>query len=82
MNESKNLKFDFPMVSLKFSILFLKSLTNSNNLNSTKFKAFADNKLNVAKMMISLFDRVENIVGKGENAGYHIVFQSLLLWGH
>ena len=24
----------------------------------------------VAKMMISVFDRVENIVGKGENAGY------------
>ena len=22
-------------------------------------------------MIISLFDRVENIVGKGENAGYH-----------
>ena len=36
----------------------------------TKFKAFADDKLNVAKIMISVFDRVENIVGKGENAGY------------
>ena len=36
----------------------------------TKLKAFADDKLNVAKMTISLFDRVENTVGKGENAGY------------
>ena len=36
----------------------------------TKLKAFADNKLNVATMAISLFDRVENTVGKGENAGY------------
>ena len=36
----------------------------------SKLKAFADNNLNVAKMMISLYDRVENIVGKGENAGY------------
>ena len=36
----------------------------------TKLKAFADNKINVAQMMISVFDRVENIVGKGENAGY------------
>ena len=36
----------------------------------TKLKAFADNKLDVAKMKISLFDRVENTVGKGENAGY------------
>ena len=26
--------------------------------------------LNVAVMMISLYDRVENMVGKGENAGY------------
>ena len=33
-------------------------------------KAFADHKSKVAKMMISLFDRVENTVGKGENAGY------------
>ena len=32
-------------------------------------KAFADDKLNVGKMMISVLDRVENIVGKGENAG-------------
>ena len=37
----------------------------------TKFKAFAENKLNVAKIFISVFDRVENIVGKGENAGHH-----------
>ena len=35
-----------------------------------KFKAFADNKLNVTKFMISVYDSVENIVGKGENAGY------------
>ena len=33
-------------------------------------KAFADNQLNVGKMMISLFDRLENAVGKGEKAGY------------
>ena len=37
-------------------------------LDQTKFKAFADNKLNVTKMKISVFDRVENIVGKGEIA--------------
>ena len=36
----------------------------------TKFKAFADNKLNVAKIMISISDRVKNIVVKGENACY------------
>ena len=37
----------------------------------TKLKAFADDKLNDARMIISLVDRVENTVGKRENAGYH-----------
>ena len=36
----------------------------------TKLKAFAEDKLNVAIMTISLFDKLENTVGKGENAGY------------
>ena len=35
-----------------------------------KLKAFADDKLNVAKMVISLFDGIENTVDKGENADY------------
>ena len=39
-------------------------------LDWTKFKAFAEDKLNVAKIMISAFDQIENIVEKGENAGY------------
>ena len=38
-------------------------------LDFFKFKAFADDNLNVAKMAKFDFDRVENIVGKGENAG-------------
>ena len=54
-------------------------------LDMTKLKAFADQKLNVAEITISLFDRVENTVGKGKNAGYqHFIrfpqcFQSVLL---
>ena len=47
-------------------------------LDMTKLKAFADNKLNVAKMMISPLDRVENTVEKGENVGY----QHFLLFSH
>ena len=43
-------------------------------LDYSKLKAFADNKLNVILMMISLFDTVENTVGKGENAGYQHFF--------
>ena len=37
-------------------------------LNQTKLKAFADDKLSVTKIIISVYDRVENIVGKGEIA--------------
>ena len=33
-------------------------------LDQTKLKAFADNKLNVTKMIISVLDRIEIIVGK------------------
>ena len=39
-------------------------------LDLSKLKAFVDDILKIIKMMISLFDRVENTVGKGENAGY------------
>ena len=52
------------------------SLPNDIILDRTKLKAFADDKLNVAVLMIFLFDRVENTVGKGENAG----FQHFLLF--
>ena len=37
-------------------------------LDQIKLKAFADDKFNATKMMISVFDRVENIVGKEEIA--------------
>ena len=43
-------------------------------LDQTKLKAFADDKLNVTKMIIPVFDRVENIVGKGEIAHYEQFF--------
>ena len=43
-------------------------LPNHKIFEITKLKALADDKSNVAKMTISLFDRVENTVGKGENA--------------
>ena len=38
-------------------------------LDVTKKTAFVEYKLNLARMMISILDRVENTVGKGENAG-------------
>ena len=39
-------------------------------LDQAKLKAFADDKLNVTKMIISFFDRVKNIVGKRRNCLY------------
>ena len=54
----------------------LYSLTHDKILDWTELKAFADDKINIAEMMISLSDRLENIVGKRENAG----FQRFLLF--
>ena len=52
----------------------LNPLSNDKFLDLTKLKAFADDKLNVAKVtfffFFFLFDRAENTVGKEENAGY------------
>ena len=55
-------------------------------LDLSKLKGFADNISKIIKMMISLFDRVENTAGKGENAGYQpfspflIVFSKAFLF--
>ena len=45
------------------------SVPNDKILDWSKFKAFADYKIKLAKM-IFVFYRVENTVGKRENAGY------------
>ena len=51
-------------------LILLNSLANDKILHWSRLKAFADDKLKVAKIMISVFDNVENIVWKGQNAGY------------
>ena len=45
-------------------------LPNDEIFYLTKLKTFADDKLNVARTMISLLDRVEKTVGKGKHVGY------------
>ena len=57
------------MICHFIQILF-NPLPNGKILDVNKLKAFADDKLNVATMIIILLDREENTVGKGENAGY------------
>ena len=46
------------------------TLPNDKFLDWSKMKAFADNKWNLAKKLKFVLGRVENIVIKGENAGY------------
>ena len=72
------------MENSKIIIVWLhvvNSLPNNKMLDLYKLKAFAGVKLNFAKMMISVCDRVKNIVGKGENAGnqHFLFFPSLFL---
>ena len=50
--------------------IVLKTLPNDKFLEWTKFKAFCRRQINVAQMMIPVFDRIENIMGTGENADY------------
>ena len=39
-------------------------------IDKSKFKAFAEDKIYIAEVMISGRHKVENIVGEGEKAGY------------
>ena len=68
------------MLSYFPPLLPFNSLPNGKILDWPELKAFADDNLNVTKMMISCYNRVEYIVKKGENAGYqgffHRVFKS------
>ena len=46
------------------------TLPNDNILDLSKFKAFANDKLKVIQMAKFVLGKIENIVGKEENAGY------------
>ena len=50
--------------------MLLNSLPNDKFLDWSKLKLFADDKINVTTEMKLVLKKVENIVGKGENAGY------------
>ena len=67
--------------------MVINSLPNDKILDLTKLKAFADDKTNVTEKLKFVLGRVENMVEKGENAGYqhfllsHHVFKRLLIQG-
>ena len=46
------------------------SLPNDKILNQSKFKTFADDKIMTTRKLKFVLGKVENTVGKGENAGY------------
>ena len=46
------------------------SLPNDKMRDQSNLKAFEDDILDVVQMMICVTDWLENIMGKGENAGY------------
>ena len=50
----------------------LNPLPHDKILGLPKLKAFADDKLNVTQNVKIVFYRIENIVGKEENAGYQV----------
>ena len=50
---------------------FINTLPDDKNLAKDKLEIFADDNFNVAQKVNFFFGREENIVGKGENAGYH-----------
>ena len=51
-------------------LIIFNPLPNDNILDRSKFKAFVEDNFSVIQMVQYFYDRVENIVGKGENAGY------------
>ena len=64
--------------------LTINSLPNDKILDLTKFQAFADRKIILIEKLKFMWERVENIVGKGKNTGYQhfllfpLCFQKLL----
>ena len=77
-------------MSNKYFYLFTKcinSLSNDKILDYSKLKAFADNKINVTQKLKYKLGRLENIVGKGGNAGHRFAlcpqfFNIPLIQGH
>ena len=57
-------------LGLALYLISFKPLSNDKFLDMTKSKAFSEDKLNSPKITISLCCRLENTLGKEENAGY------------
>ena len=58
--------------------LHLNSLPNDKILDLSKFQACADDKIILTQKLNFVLRRLENIVGKGENAGYLTMLSKVL----
>ena len=68
-SQSMKLPLSIHMIECVWDSSF-SPLQDDNILVLFKLEAFADDSFSVAQMLEFTFGRVENIVGKGENAGY------------
>ena len=69
LHSASDLFYNLSISNFIFLAIF-NPLPNTKILDLSKLIAFADDKINVSEMMISFSGKVENIVGKGEIAGY------------
>ena len=62
ISRSQQKKLNQPL----YQNLLINFKQKNKNLALIKLKTYTNEKVNVAKMLISVFDRLENIVGKGK----------------
>ena len=67
--ERRIVSFQFEHIKKKLNLL-----ADENNLAVSTLKTFVYGKLNTTEYITFVFHRVENIVGKGENAAYQAYF--------
>ena len=65
--------FFFPgnELTLYHTIPMFNFLPHGKILDWSKLRAFTDDKINVTEKLKFVLGRIENIVEKGQNAGYH-----------
>ena len=56
--------------TLDYNRFLTNSLLHNMISDMSKLKAYADDKINVTEKLKCVLGRVENIMGKGENASY------------
>ena len=63
-----------------FHPVCFNTLPNDKRLDLSTLKTFADNKLQVIQMAKYVLDKIENMVGKEENAGTQTSLPIICAW--